>query len=193
MFKKSPLAILLFIFIALTGCDQLSSSSKSLVLDLDAIANATGQANIIKQQIEKANNELNSQLSSISNQLNEQLASEKKKLGKKPSKKDQQKLQQLTLQANQKMQQAKMLASQKSQQYKAALVQQLLKNVKPIAENIARQRNANLVSLSNNATIWFNPEIDITDEIIAQMRAQPAASIETQPAEPQQSEDKDKS
>ena len=175
MFKLSISALLLFIFMTLTGCDKFQSSPDTVILDLDAIAKATGQADIIKQQIDNANRDLNSQLNDISNALNEELAAEKKKIGNKPSKSEKQNLQQLTQQANQKMQQAKSLASQKSQQYQAALIQQLRQQVSPIAENIARQRGANVVLTANNSLMWFNPVVDITDEIIAEMRAQPTA------------------
>ncbi|VAW62310.1 hypothetical protein MNBD_GAMMA08-1944 [hydrothermal vent metagenome] len=181
MFKKPISLVYVFLFfslagLSLTGCDNFQSTSNTVILDLDAIAKATGQADIITQQIEQANNELNSQLTNISNQLNEQLADEKKKIGKKPSKKDQQELQQLSIQANQKMQQAKNIAAQKSQQYKVALVQQLRKKIQPIAESIAREKGADIVTAVNNSTIWFNPEVDITDEIIAEMRAQPVTT-----------------
>lgn len=159
--------------VTLSGCDKFQSSN-TVVLDLDAIANATGQAETIKQQLEQANQELNSQLSTISDKLNEQLAEEKKRMGKKPSNADKQNLQKLTLQANQKMQQAKTIASQKAQQYRAALILQLRKNVQPIAEKIASNRGADIVLSSNNSTIWFSPDIDITDEVIAEIRATPA-------------------
>ena len=171
--KQLITIIFIFISIALAGCENFQSSPNTVILDLDAIANATGQAATIKQQIELANKELNSQLGTISGKLNEQLVDENKKMGKKPTLDDKKKMEQLTLQANQKMQQAKMLASQKSQQYQAALIQQLRQTVQPIAENIARKRGADIVVTSNNSILWFNPVIDITDEIIAEMRAQP--------------------
>jgi len=160
--------------LGLSGCDKFQASPSSVVLDLDAIAQATGQAATIQQQIESANQELNTQLATISTKLNEQLIVEKDKLGKKPSKADKENLEKLTLQANQKMQQAKAIATQKAQQYRAALILQLRNNVKPIAEEIASKRGAKVVLSSNNSMIWFDPEIDITDEVIAAIRATPA-------------------
>jgi len=178
MLSKITLLIFTLSTIFLSGCDKLQSHSNTVVLDLDAIANATGQAAIIKKQIEIANKDLTSQLETISNKLNEQLENEKEKVGKKPTKNDTQNMQQLTIQANQKMQQAKMLASQKSQQYQAALVQQLRKNIMPIAEKIASERRADIVSIVDNSMIWFNPDIDITDEVIAVVRAQRTSQME---------------
>jgi len=166
------IAAIILILFSLSACDKLQPVSSTAILDLDAIANATGQADVIKQQIEQANQELNSQLATISNKLNEQLAAEKKKMGKKLSKDKQKELHQFTLQANQKMQQARSLAAQKAQQYRAALIQQLRLNIKPIAEKIARNRRADIVITTNSTTIWFDPEIDITDEVIAAVRAQ---------------------
>ena len=195
MFNKFISVISLFILVSLSGCDQFQSPSNTAILDLDAIANATGHAERIKQQIEQANNELKSQLTTISNKLNEQLTSEKEKMGKKPSKDEKRNMDQLTLLANQKMQQAKVLASQKSQQYKAALIQQLRLSVKPIAESIAKKRGADIVIAANNSTIWFDPTVDITDEIIAEMRAQPSTTVikQEKPPEPanKQTDEKD--
>jgi len=171
------------LLLSLTGCDKFQPSN-TVILDLDAIAKATGQADIIKQQIEQANKELNSQLSIISNKLNDQLSTEKRKMGKKPSKDELRQQEQLTLQANQKMQQAKMLASQKSQQYRAALIQKLRLTIKPIAEKIASNRGADIVVTASNSTIWFNAKIDITDEVIAEMRAQASTQTSTQVSEP---------
>lgn len=177
-----------FALIFVTGCEQFQAGPGTVILDLDAIANATGQATAIKQQMEKANSELTAQLKTISNKLNEQLAAEKKKIGKKPTTNDKQNMQQLTILANQKMQQAKALASQKSQQYQAALVQELRKNIQPIAEKIARKRGADIVTISNSTMIWFNPVIDITDEIIAEIRAQPLSLAKTKEDETAQTE-----
>lgn len=191
MFKIFISTISVFFIFTITGCEKLQSGSDTVVLDLDAIAQATGQAAIIKKQIESANQELNTQLGAISGKLNEQLAEEKQKMGKKPSKEEKRNLEQLTLLANQKMQQAKMVASQKSQQYQAALIQQLRQKVKPIAENIARQRGATIVKISNSTMIWFDPVIDITDEIIAEMRADTTAHMVTQPTESAQIETTD--
>ncbi len=175
-----PQKILFFIFTLtlLSGCDQLQSTPDTVILDIDAIANATGQAATIKKQIETANNELTIQLQNISATLNEKLASEKKKLGKKLSSDDKKNMQELTLQANQKMQQARTLANQKSQQYKASLVLELRESIQPIAEKIARSRGADIVTISNNSLIWFNPDIDITDEIIAEIRAKSSISTD---------------
>ncbi len=165
--------------LSLTACDQFSSSPDTLVLDLDAIANATGKADIIKQQIDQANLELNTQLNTISQKLTEQLQAEKTKMGKKPAKQDEEKLQQMTLQANQKMQQARNIATQKAQQYRSSLIQQLRQQVSPIAESIARKKGANVVMITNNATLWYNPDADITGEVIAELRAIPAATENT--------------
>ena len=184
MLNRFASILFLCLLLALTGCDKFQSST-TVILDLDAIAKATGQADVIKQQIEQANKDLNSQLSVISNKLSDQLSAEKKKMGKKPSKDEMRQLEQLTLQANQKMQQAKMLASQKSQQYRAALIQKLRLTIKPIAEKIASDRGADIVVTANNSTIWFNAEIDITDEVIAEMRAQTSPQVSEPVKQPQ--------
>ncbi len=159
----------------LSACNLSGASNDTLVMDLDAIASATGQADVIKQQVNAANQELNNQLDSISQQLSQQLTDEREKLGKKLSQQEEDSLKQLTLAANQKMQQARSLAAQKSQQYKNALIIQLRQQVTPIAEAIAQRRNASVVMITTPSMMWYDPEADITAEIIAELRTNRAS------------------
>ena len=82
----------------LTGCDQLpqSGGSSVAILDLAAVAKATGQDEVIRQEAELARGELSAQLQQLAANLEAQLATEREKAGTTPSGADAQRLQELT-------------------------------------------------------------------------------------------------
>ena len=63
------------------------------------------------------------------------------------------------------------MAIQKSTKYRTDLIQHFRNEVGAIAQDVARRSGSKLVLVSNYETIWFDPSADITDEVIAIMRA----------------------
>ena len=177
--------IVLSVFIGsslLTGCDQLSLSEgadnqagTTLMLDFSAIIKATGKDKQVNNQLQAGNQSLEKQLAQAAQDLNKQLADAQSKVGKKPTQKQKQELEQLSAQANQKMNEVRQLARQKSQQLQAALVNQLRNEIRPIAESIAQARGAKAVLIISEPVLWFDASVDITADVIAALRAQPAA------------------
>lgn len=160
----------------LTGCDPLSQSeNNTLMLDFAAIIKATGKDEQVKNQLAVGNENLKKQLAQAAQNLNKQLADAKAKAGNKPTTKQKQELGQLSAQANQKMNEVRQLAQHKSQQLQATLVNQLRNEIKPIAESIAQARGAKAVLMISEPVLWFDASVDITADVIAALRAQPAA------------------
>ena len=169
----------------LFACDQSILNPDAVVIDLNAVLNATGHAEEIKQQIEKADNELNTQLKQIAGKLDEQLADEKAKLGDSPTDEQQQKLNQMTVQANEQLQQVQQVARQQSQQNRLALVNEFRQKVKTVAEGIARNRNAHVVLEITENVVWFDSVVDITDEVIAEFRSASTSTVQRDPQQEQ--------
>ncbi|MEJ2133168.1 MAG: hypothetical protein P8Y95_16445, partial [Gammaproteobacteria bacterium] len=64
---------------------------------------------------------------------------------------------------------------------RAGVVSEFLNDVRPHAAEIAAARGAKLVLTAATNMIWFDASIDITDEVIAAMRARastPAAEAD---------------
>ncbi len=162
---------LLFITSLLASGCNLDQSTDIAIIDLDAIAKATGQDVAISQQINTANQKLNAELDMISQKLNEQLAEKRKEIGETPSQKQAQELKQITLIANQRMQQAKNIALQKSQQIRAALILQLRKQIQPIAEEVGQRIGARAIFITDSSMLWYDPAADITGDVITEVRA----------------------
>ena len=94
----------------LIGCNQMPASgggSGIAILDLAAVAKATGQDEIIRQEAEAARAELGAQLQALAANLEQQISAEREKLGITPSDADSQRLQEMTMQARQQINNAR--------------------------------------------------------------------------------------
>ena len=154
----------------MSGC--VSSDSKSpLVVDVAVVAKALGSNEAINGQLSSAEKKLNQQLNKIAADLNVQIKDKQKALTKKSSKKARQEVEQFEKQAQQTMRNKKLEAQNKINQLKASLLSKFRDDVKAVAEPIAKAAGSEMVVLVTPSTLWFDPHIDITDEVIARMRA----------------------
>lgn len=185
MYLLNRISLSVILITMLPACDHSVLNPDTAVIDLNAVANATGQAEEIRQRIEKADNELNTQLTQIAGQLDAQLADEKAKLGDSPTDEQQQKINQMTVQANQQLQQVQQAARQQSQQNRLALINEFRQKVKTVAEGIARNRNARVVLEITDNVVWFDSVVDITDEVIAEFRSASASTVQRDPQQEQ--------
>jgi Skp family chaperone for outer membrane proteins len=181
---KTPSFILVAISILtyLSGCQFIDNSShrvETVYLDPVAIAKALGRDRVISQQEEAARIQLNTGLERIATDLNRQLEDEKNRLGEKPAKDDQQKLDSLTLSASQQLQQTKLQAQQKLVNFRQQLVLEFRNEIAVLAKPIAEQRGATTISIIDAGIIWLDPSADITDEVIASMRAKSSEPVAT--------------
>lgn len=142
-----------------------------LIVDLDAVAKATGRQELMQKELEFANLRLTEQLKLVAAQLEESVSEEKEKLGKKPTSEEKQQLESLVLQAQQQLVNSKNLAVQQSTDFRSDLILSFRKEVSDIAQEIAARSRSKLVLVSNHETLWFHPSADITDEVIAVMRS----------------------
>lgn len=171
--------MLMLILLGLTGCDliDIAFNRPMLIVDLDAVAKATGRQEVMQKELEFANLRLTEQLKLVASQLEETVADEKDKLGNSPSKEQQKQLESLALQAQQQLVNSKNLAVQQSTEFRSDLILQFRKEVAEIAQEIAQKAGSKLVLVSNYETLWFDPAADITDEVISVMRARASSGV----------------
>lgn len=161
------LAIGLSTALALTGCDRLPGSEPDvLIVDLSAVAKATGQEDAMQQQAQTSREKLNEKLSELVQNLEQQLAEERSRFGDTPTEEQQQQLQQMTMGAQQQYGQLQADAQQQAQQYEIDLVLEFRERIQPFAEKIARERGAHIVMLGDQSVFWLDPAVNITEEVI---------------------------
>lgn len=137
----------------------ISIGNSILVVDIDAVAKATGRQELMQKELEFANLKLTEQLKLVASQLEESIADERDKLGKSPSA------------AQKQLVNSKKLALQQSSEFRSDLILHFRSKVAEISQKIANRAGSKLVLVSNYEIIWFDPTSDITDEVIAAMRA----------------------
>ncbi len=162
----------------LATAQDAKAPARVAIVDLDAVAKAVGRDAVIRQQLEAATQQLNQQLIKAATEMKSQIEAEQKKLGEKPSEDDQKRVQQMLATANQNVQNNKMVAQLRQQQLRNELIVQFRNEIRPMAEKAARSQGASAVFVAaDNVVLWFDPSLDITDEVIAEYRANPPKTI----------------
>jgi Skp family chaperone for outer membrane proteins len=157
------------------GCGRLAGGGDVAVVDLAAVAKATGQDTLMAQQVEAARQELATQLTQIAGTLEKQLQAEQSRLGGAVAASREKEFQQLTAQARQQLAETQALAQQKAQDYQIGLVASYRRALQPVVADIAGSKGAAVVLVSDATMLWFDPAVDITADVIAELRANPVA------------------
>jgi len=182
--SRLRLAPLLLTVLA-AGCGAGPGDGKVAVLDVAAVAKATGQDVVLNSQAEAARKQLEDQLVQIAADLEKQLQAEQAKRGGAAAAAKEQSFQQLTAQARQQLAQTQLVAQQKAQEYQLELANQYRQSVQPVAEKIAKARGASVILVAGPTMLWFEPALDITAEVIGELRSSPpppAAATDAAPA-----------
>jgi Skp family chaperone for outer membrane proteins len=183
-FKVRILSSLILLALATTGCDRLAGgpAGQALVVDLGAVAKATGQDVEMEQQMEVARQDLAEQLNKMAADLEAGLKEEQEKLGAAPSAEQQQQLQQKVAEAQQQYAQTQGQAQQRVQQYQANLVLDYRDSLQPVVQKIASARGSTMVMVVDSSLLWTDPTVDLTGEVIAALRAKAQTDEVSEPA-----------
>lgn len=177
------------LLVSLTGCNEPAPPAKTgpavVVVDLNAVARAVGTENDARVALEQAKAQLEQRLTEIRNNMAQQIEDKKAEFGvDEPNEEQMQTLQAMANQANAKLRQARVQAQVTLQQYQQQIGLQFRDQVKPIAERLAKDLGAEAAIITNpGALLWHDPGADITDEVIAELRAEAAATPQPTPAE----------
>ena len=183
-FKVGILSSLILLALVTAGCDRLAGgpTGQSLVVDLGAVAKATGQDVEMEQQMVAARQDLTEQLNKMAADLESGLQAEQEKLGANASAEEQQQLQQKVSDAQQQYAQTQSQAQQRVQQYQANLVLDYRDSLQPVVQKIAGTRGATMVVVVDSSLLWTDPSVDITGEVIAALRAKAQVDDVSEPA-----------
>ena len=157
--------------LAMTACDRLQGGPSTVVVDLAAVAKATGQDAAMQKRMDDGRQEMTVQLQEVATNLEKELNEERDKLGESPTEEAQQALQQKITEAQQQYSQTQAAAQQQVQQFEAGVVLQYRESLQPIVREIAAAHGASVVRVTDTALLWFDPKVDITAEVIAEVRA----------------------
>jgi Skp family chaperone for outer membrane proteins len=142
-------------------------------LDLDAVAKATGRDVLIARAVEAATQQLNAQLVQAARDMDDEIKQLQSKFGTSPTPQQQAELQRARARAQQNIQNNKLVAESARNRVRAEQILLFRNEVRPIAAEVARQHNAEMVIIPNDNVVWHANTIDITGEVITQWRARP--------------------
>lgn len=168
-----------------TACGPLTGDGPVAVVDLAAVAKATGQDKVMAEQLDAARRELGTQLTQIAGDLEKQLQAEQSRLGGAVAAAREKEFQQLTAQARQELAGTQALARQKAQDYQVGLAAGYRRAVQPVVAEIAKSKGAAVVLVSDATMLWFDAAVDITDEVIAELRSNPVTVPASAGADPE--------
>ena len=157
----------------LAACSGAPGGGGVAVVDLAAVAKATGHDLVLDQEVAKARQSLEAQLAQVAASLEQQLQVEQTRLGGAAAAAKEQTFQELTAQARLRLAQTQTLAQQKAQEFQAGLVGQYRQALQPVTEKVARIRKARVVMVTDATLLWFEPDADITADVIAELRSNP--------------------
>ena len=157
--------------ILMTGCNGQPNDKTVVYVDLAAVAKSLGRNEVINKQMAAAEKNVNEQLNTIAVDLNKQVETKKKELTSKSKKKDKKDVSQFEKQALQVMRNKKREAQTKINQLKVNLLNKFRDEVNVAAKPIAKAVGAKTIMIVSANTLWFDPELDITADIIGKMRA----------------------
>ena len=168
--KSVRLVAFLLFALVVAGCDQVDGGRSDVaVIDLQAVIRALGGEEVLAQQINQANRQISHQLGDVKKGLQRQLQEEREKyeiIGDEAEAE----LEEKAAVANQRLQQTRRVAQQRASEFRTAVIEEFRDKVQPYASEIARERGAVLVVTAATSMLWFDAEVDITDEVIAAMR-----------------------
>lgn len=154
----------------LAGCDDWTGRSSVAVIDLDQVARALGRDDVIAQQINQATQQLSDQLTEVARTLQQELQEERGRYEVMGDEAEQE-LQEKTAAANLRLQQTQQLAQQRAAEFRQAVINNFRAEVQPYASEAAKSRGAKAVITVATPMIWFDSSVDITQDVIARMRA----------------------
>lgn len=178
----------------LSGCGNQSGAPQAAapkggmaVVDLDAIAQAVGQTQKIKDAVTLSTNAVNQQLLKLQEGYREQLAAKEKEFGETPTDEQKQELARLNALAGQQLGAAKQRGQQAlsrySQQAVAKVSTDLRAEIRPICQEIAAKRGLGVVVPKNEGFLLsVDPGVDITAEVIEALKAKGMMSPAVAPA-----------
>jgi len=181
----APLALILVAVLGLSGCGQLSGSGAVAVLDLQRVLADSGLLAQVEREMTAAGQRGQSELSKVQNQLDTQLKKVKDSLGDKPSKEDQAKFEAQLGQANQHFQKNRQQVAQTLQNMRNRLMGQAQQRALAATREVTKANGIKVVLL-RGAVFDYQPDVDITDSVLARMGKGQTGGAGQQAAAPQQ-------
>lgn len=151
------------------GCDRAPVNVG--VIDVAAVARALGRDDVMTAQVTEVNRSLQAQLLQRSELIRAQLQTQRDALGEDASEEAMGQFEETLREANEEFDKIQRTAVVRSRQVRDALVTKFRREVTQVAQEVASTKGLRAIFSSDATLLWYEPALDITDEVIAEMRA----------------------
>ena len=172
----------------LAGCNYGQSHGGVAVIDLDAVASAIGRDKAISEQVQAFAKQQETKLQALKSELEQQVNNASGQLAEDASAEEKQSLTNKIVEARNQLTQELGQARQSAQQLRQKLVRDFATEVQPIARRVAQKHGLQVVMVKQAWLLVVAPEVDITAEVIADLKQAQRAPI-TPPLPEQQKPD----
>lgn len=152
------------------------------MIDLDRVALAMGRDATMHADLKFIVESMIRQMNVERDKATENLNVMKSRLNRSSSLKEVEEYQAASRAAQAKLDELQSLAKAKVEEQRDKMVQSFREEVRPIAVQVSKSHGAQLVMTKNNAVAFFyDQSIDITDEVIAEIKAHPTEPMDIPP------------
>lgn len=160
-----------------------SSAGGIAVVDLDEVARQLGRDAEMVNSIQTQAGQLSQKLTAVQQDANQKLQQIRASLGEQPTEDQAKQFLQIQRNAALQLNQLRQRAESSLGQHRLQLVGQFREQTKPIATKVAKEKGLTTVFTRNDAVVFsFDDAVDITDEVVAEMKAAGLASSPSQKA-----------
>ena len=166
---------LLAAVLAQTACmdvlSQHNARGRVAVLDLDRLAEELGFKTQIQAALKEVEDGLNNELKTARERVQKALVERRNQYGQTPSVAQQRELRAVAEQSRRELVQLRNSSAESLNSRRELFVAQLKDHVRTIASDVARERYMDIVFLRTTNMLVAHPDSDITDAVVAKVRA----------------------
>jgi Skp family chaperone for outer membrane proteins len=145
------------------------------LVDLTSVAKALGRDTQIAGEVQRNNQVMVADVLKNQKDLQAAFESEKAKLGANPTDEQKKALEKRAAELNNQLRTTASQADLRAREFQARLVTNFREEVRPVALKIAQARNAHIVMIVNDNLLAADTSVDITNDVIAALRASGSA------------------
>jgi Skp family chaperone for outer membrane proteins len=161
------------------GPETPQGSGRTAVINMDQIAAALGRDQMIQSRIQAAEQEAEQRLNRLREELQQQLETKRRELGENPTDAQQEAIGRMGMEAEQRFRQEVAQVQEAAARLRAGLVSQFREEVRPSAERIGKSRGFAIVLIHHDAVLSYQPDSDITLDVIEELKASGSAGTGT--------------
>lgn len=162
----SSLLIAPFLLVGCLSSEPAPSIGNVAVIDLDAVAAAIGRDKLISKRVEEYAKDQEQRLNTLRAEFQRLLGEQKEKLSESSSDEDRQAFSRLAGESENRLRREIGEVQKSAEELAVSLVMDFKQEVLPVARRVAQGKNMHVVMIKQNAMLYVDPSVEITNDVI---------------------------